>query len=155
MYKRRLVVISPLVWTVKILWSVWKNSFRGNWKCLRIGYAYYIAKGNNEGVRRQASIVKHKYHGNKLRRFDDASASFDSIIDEWFVLCRQLMDGTLEENGLLDGSRIILLPSVETGLLVRTWRSFASIYSVPHDNHVFHNIQIIIILITFKWLCFY
>ncbi|CAH2236182.1 midnolin homolog [Pararge aegeria] len=30
---------------------------------------------------------------------------------------RQLRDGTLEENGLLDGSRIILLPSVETGLL--------------------------------------
>ncbi|XP_059052382.1 midnolin homolog [Achroia grisella] len=30
---------------------------------------------------------------------------------------RQLRDGTLEENGLLDGSRVILLPSVETGLL--------------------------------------
>ncbi|XP_063821089.1 midnolin homolog [Ostrinia nubilalis] len=30
---------------------------------------------------------------------------------------RQLTDGTLEENGVLDGSRIILLPSVETGLL--------------------------------------
>ncbi|XP_075970909.1 ubiquitin-like domain-containing protein stuxnet [Anticarsia gemmatalis] len=30
---------------------------------------------------------------------------------------RQLSDGTLEENGLLDGSRVILLPSVETGLL--------------------------------------
>ncbi|KAL0891874.1 hypothetical protein ABMA27_015131 [Loxostege sticticalis] len=30
---------------------------------------------------------------------------------------RQLTDGTLEENGLLDGSRVILLPSVETGLL--------------------------------------
>ncbi|OWR51573.1 hypothetical protein KGM_210050 [Danaus plexippus plexippus] len=30
---------------------------------------------------------------------------------------RQLRDGTLEDNGLLDGSRIILLPSVETGLL--------------------------------------
>ncbi|XP_045446068.1 midnolin homolog [Melitaea cinxia] len=30
---------------------------------------------------------------------------------------RQLRDGTLQENGLLDGSRVILLPSVETGLL--------------------------------------
>ncbi|XP_004924785.1 midnolin homolog [Bombyx mori] len=30
---------------------------------------------------------------------------------------RQLRDGTLEENGLMDGSRVILLPSVETGLL--------------------------------------
>ncbi|XP_041976653.1 midnolin homolog [Aricia agestis] len=30
---------------------------------------------------------------------------------------RQLRDGTLVENGLLDGSRVILLPSVETGLL--------------------------------------
>ncbi|CAB3243424.1 unnamed protein product [Arctia plantaginis] len=30
---------------------------------------------------------------------------------------RQLRDGTLEENGLQDGSRVILLPSVETGLL--------------------------------------
>lgn len=30
---------------------------------------------------------------------------------------RQLRDGTLEDNGLLDGSRVILLPSVETGLL--------------------------------------
>lgn len=30
---------------------------------------------------------------------------------------RQLRDGTLDENGLFDGSRVILLPSVETGLL--------------------------------------
>lgn len=30
---------------------------------------------------------------------------------------RQLTDGTLEENSLLDGSRVVLLPSVETGLL--------------------------------------
>ncbi|KAG6461887.1 hypothetical protein O3G_MSEX012920 [Manduca sexta] len=30
---------------------------------------------------------------------------------------RQLREGTLEDNGLLDGSRVILLPSVETGLL--------------------------------------
>lgn len=34
------------------------------------------------GVRRQASIVKHSYRGNKLRRFDDASASFDMVIDK-------------------------------------------------------------------------
>lgn len=31
---------------------------------------------------------------------------------------RQLREGTLEENRLQDGSRLTLLPSVETGLLV-------------------------------------
>ncbi|PSN54717.1 hypothetical protein C0J52_04874 [Blattella germanica] len=31
---------------------------------------------------------------------------------------RQLRDGTLQENTLMDGSRLTLLPSVETGLLV-------------------------------------
>lgn len=41
-------------------------------------------------------------------------------IDIEFCVRRQLREGTLEENGLLDGSRVILLPSVETGLLVRT-----------------------------------
>lgn len=57
-----------------------------------------------------------------LRRYDDASAysaSFDSVIDVR-LSSRQLRDGTLEENGLLDGARVILLPSVETGLLVST-----------------------------------
>lgn len=58
--------------------------------------------------------------------------------DKMFGCCRQLRDGTLEENGLLDGSRVILLPSVETGLLVRTSRYF-EISFMPHDNHVFHN----------------
>ncbi|XP_050691800.1 midnolin-like [Eriocheir sinensis] len=31
---------------------------------------------------------------------------------------RHLREGTLEENSIMDGSRITLLPSVETGLLV-------------------------------------
>ncbi|XP_047491498.1 midnolin-like [Penaeus chinensis] len=31
---------------------------------------------------------------------------------------RHLRDGTLEENSIIDGARITLLPSVETGLLV-------------------------------------
>jgi hypothetical protein len=31
---------------------------------------------------------------------------------------RQLRDGSLQENQLMDGSRLTLLPSVETGLLV-------------------------------------
>ena len=33
-------------------------------------------------------------------------------------VCRQLREGSLEENQLVDGSRLTLLPSVETGLLV-------------------------------------
>lgn len=55
-----------------------------------------------------------------LRRYDDASALFacGMCTSKCFV-DRQLRDGTLEENGLLDGARVILLPSVETGLLVR------------------------------------
>ena len=35
---------------------------------------------------------------------------------------RQLREGTLEENRLQDGSRLTLLPSVETGLLVSQLR---------------------------------
>lgn len=38
----------------------------------------------------------------------------------FFLLhCRVLHDGTsIKENGIMDGSKIILLPNVETGLLV-------------------------------------
>lgn len=32
--------------------------------------------------------------------------------------CRELQDGSLKENNLMDGSKIILIPNVETGLLV-------------------------------------
>lgn len=35
-----------------------------------------------------------------------------------FVWFRHLRDGTLREHGVCDGSRLTLLPSVETGLLV-------------------------------------
>nr|CAD7419292.1 unnamed protein product [Timema cristinae]CAD7431338.1 unnamed protein product [Timema monikensis] len=37
---------------------------------------------------------------------------------------RQLRDGTLQENQLMDGSRLTLLPSVETGLLVSGYFTF-------------------------------
>lgn len=40
------------------------------------------------------------------------------VVLQVISFCRQLRDGTLKDNGLMDGSRIILLPSVETGLLV-------------------------------------
>ncbi|XP_050676199.1 midnolin homolog [Leptidea sinapis] len=50
---------------------------------------------------------------------------------------RQLIDGTLEENGLLDGSRIILLPSVETGLLSqRSENSVMQALETLNDNQV-------------------
>lgn len=87
--------------------------------------------------RRQASIVKHI---TEICRYDDASVLFDSRIEVEFCVRRQLRDGTLEENGLLDGSRVILLPSVETGLLVsRVTPSCVETPQVPPDNHVFHN----------------
>ncbi|CAH3986700.1 midnolin homolog [Pieris brassicae] len=50
---------------------------------------------------------------------------------------RQLIDGTLEENGLLDGSRVILLPSVETGLLThRSENSVMQALETLNDNQV-------------------
>lgn len=67
---------------------------------------------------------------------------FDSRIQVEFCVRRQLRDGTLEENGLLDGSRVILLPSVETGLLVSHELETACCVEtpqVPPDYHVFHN----------------
>lgn len=37
-------------------------------------------------------------------------------------ICRELHDGTsIKENGIMDGSKIILLPNVETGLLVNIY----------------------------------
>lgn len=33
-------------------------------------------------------------------------------------LCRELQDGTIRENNLCDGAKVILIPNVETGLLV-------------------------------------
>lgn len=36
-----------------------------------------------------------------------------------FLFCRELQETlTLKENGLMEGSRIVLIPNVETGLLV-------------------------------------
>ena len=37
----------------------------------------------------------------------------------FFYFYRELQDGTLKDNGLMDESKIILIPNVETGLLVR------------------------------------
>ncbi|KAI5644036.1 ubiquitin family domain-containing protein [Phthorimaea operculella] len=50
---------------------------------------------------------------------------------------RQLRDGTLAENGLLDGARVILLPSVETGLLSqRPENSVMQALESLNDNQV-------------------
>lgn len=42
-----------------------------------------------------------------------------SLINFCFVRFRELQEGTLKDNGLMDESKIILIPNVETGLLVR------------------------------------
>lgn len=46
----------------------------------------------------------------------------------FFCIFRHLRDGTLKEHGVCDGSRLTLLPSVETGLLV----SLKSIFDIYH-----------------------
>ena len=48
---------------------------------------------------------------------------------------RHLRDGTLREHGVCDGSRLTLLPSVETGLLVSSFVSSQSffLYLANHD----------------------
>lgn len=53
-----------------------------------------------------------------------------TFIDLWFffLYCRQLRDGSLDDNQLMQGSRLTLLPSVETGLLVSK-SSFSSLLS--------------------------
>lgn len=43
---------------------------------------------------------------------------FSTWFDKVLINFRQLREGTLEENRLQDGSRLTLLPNVETGLLV-------------------------------------
>ena len=49
-------------------------------------------------------------------------------------ICRELQDGLLKENNLMDGSKIILIPNVETGLLVskvivfKFYRHFHDLY---------------------------
>lgn len=42
-----------------------------------------------------------------------------NVILNVFLPCRELQEGTLKDNGLMDESKIILIPNVETGLLVR------------------------------------
>lgn len=48
--------------------------------------------------------------------------SFTKQRNKFFILYiidfRELQDGTIKDNGLMDGSKIILIPNVETGLLV-------------------------------------
>lgn len=41
----------------------------------------------------------------------------EKIIKYSFCLYRVLQDGTLTENGIVNGSKIILTPNVETGLV--------------------------------------
>ena len=44
---------------------------------------------------------------------------FIQIIMYFVLLFSQLSEGSLDENSVVDGSRITLLPRAETGLLVR------------------------------------
>ena len=49
---------------------------------------------------------------------------FISIIMYFVLFFSQLSEGSLDENSVVDGSRITLLPRAETGLLVRFNSSF-------------------------------
>lgn len=59
-----------------------------------------------------------------LNKFQIIQFSDDFVFFFLFSLSnfyRELHDGTsIKENGIMDGSKIILLPNVETGLLVNT-----------------------------------
>ncbi len=48
----------------------------------------------------------------------------------YFSLYRHLRDGTLREHGVCDGSRLTLLPSVETGLLVSLHRGWLIVFVI-------------------------
>ena len=70
---------------------------------------------------------------HKPRYFDlYHTVTEQTFIDLWslffFLFCRQLRDGSLDDNQLMQGSRLTLLPSVETGLLVSK-SSFSSLLS--------------------------
>ena len=65
----------------------------------------------------QKAAQRHEHHfaaSRQKRRDPRQDLSSSSTVS-----CRQLSEGTLEDNFLVDGSRITLLPRAETGLLVR------------------------------------
>jgi hypothetical protein len=49
---------------------------------------------------------------------------------------RELQDGTLEENGIINGSKIIVTPNVETGLAQRTENTVMQALESLNDNQV-------------------
>lgn len=52
--------------------------------------------------------------------FKSGSSSPGQCLNVYFdFVFRELQEGTLKDNGLMDESKIILIPNVETGLLVR------------------------------------
>jgi hypothetical protein len=58
----------------------------------------------------------------------------------FFSFHRELQEGTIKENGLIDGSKIILTPNVETGLLVSKKTRFSSGFEViPQFQHFLWN----------------
>lgn len=89
--------------------------------------------------RTSTPIVKHSYNNRCILEGDFAPST---LWPEWtfmfiyglcftlffFLSCRQLRDGSLDDNQLMQGSRLTLLPSVETGLLVSR-SSFSSFIS--------------------------
>lgn len=52
----------------------------------------------------------------------------------WYVF-RQLQDGNLVQHGISDGSRITLLPNVETGLIVCIVFSLV-LHNITHCNYI-------------------
>ena len=55
--------------------------------------------------------------------------NFSILLNCIFVFFSQLSDGSLEDNCIVDGSRITLLPRAETGLLVSYFASTAFTYT--------------------------
>ena len=72
------------------------------------------------------SYLEHVIHSQHNTVFVDIyidisaySMEFIPIIMYFVLLFSQLSEGSLDENSVVDGSRITLLPRAETGLLVR------------------------------------
>lgn len=73
-----------------------------------------------------------------LKQVVSVVIKFHLIIFPFFCLYRELQDGTLRENGIVDGSKIVLTPNVETGLLVSTFflltTSIVKIFLITYLN---------------------
>lgn len=77
--------------------------------------------------RLKQNIYVHTAHRLYMPGATEAAAQTQTNIDVsdlifffafFSSLCSELQDGTLKENGVMDGSKIVLTPNVETGLLV-------------------------------------